>query len=155
MRRLCAVLASLSLVTGCYRWESIKPSELPKLNDAAVIPITSHVVAVSTRHVETPDGRMVTVSGVFDAAIDTGQARVVFEHPVRAELVDGELVVAGANLGKTAFPLESLRSVEVSQVDALRSNLLGGGITLLVGCLPKAGALGEVEKLPAFKKFDL
>jgi hypothetical protein len=126
------------LSSGCYDWELIKPTELPKLNGSFSTPIghagNTTVVAVRVADVEREDGTLTQIKGNFDLKVTRENDDVVeFEHPVLAEIDDDDLVVRGGNRAKTHIPLTEIKHAEVSQLNvgtttasAVVCSVLGG-----------------------------
>lgn len=116
---------------GCSTYVSIKPTELPKLNDSFVAPArTSYgqLVAVRVAHVEAPDGKIVEVKGDFDVRITLRDHRELeITHPVRARLGSSgtALAIAGGNRAEVVIPLDDISTVEISQPDVGGSVVVG------------------------------
>ena len=143
MRKLVGLLLASALTAGCYTWEPIKPTELPKLSGAAVATGTvasgtnrGQVIAVSVAHVEAPDGRLVEIKGEFDARVElTNGQTVTFTHPVRAQVDGFHLTVQGGNRPPTSFPLNQVRVVTVSQGNPAASAAVGAVVGTALGVL--------------------
>jgi len=118
-------LAVLTTMAGCHSWVPIRPTELPKLNGTSA-------------QVQQPDGTPVDVVEPFDASVTMRSLLPLqFNHPVRSTVEGKDLVVQGANRGRTAFPLQEVTSVEVSQPDPVKTAVLasvfvGAAIGLLI-----------------------
>jgi len=97
-------LAVLITMAGCHSWVPIRPTDLPMLNGTSA-------------WVHQPDGTRVGVAEPFDASVAVASLRypVRFNYPVESAVEDKVLVVKGANRGRTAFPLQDVTSVHVSQ----------------------------------------
>ncbi len=132
-----ALTTCVALVSGCYTWEPIRPSELPKLSGGGVTvgrivdgENEGRVVVASLRHVEAPDGTMVEIKGKYDARITLKNGREIeFEHPVRTEVDGLHVVIAGGNVSNMSFDPDNIKSVEVSQFSAGQTALA------IVGCV--------------------
>jgi hypothetical protein len=141
------VLAMLS--SGCYDFELIKPTELPKLNGSFSTSLgragNATVVAVRVVDVEREDGTLAQIKGNFDLkVVRTDGREVEFEHPVRVEEDGDDFVVRGGNRGATRISLVDIQHAEVSQLNpgaVVAGTLLGvlAG-SLVVGLLYAAGA---------------
>jgi type IV pilus biogenesis protein CpaD/CtpE len=121
------LVAVVTALAGCHSWVPIRPTELPKLNETAT-PVSE------------PDGTVVEILEPFDARVTTRSgAAVGFKHRVTSSLENRMLVVQGSNRGRTAFPLQDVRSVDVSQPNvggttAAAAVLCGVGV-ILIGVL--------------------
>jgi hypothetical protein len=139
------------LSSGCYDWELIKPTELPKLNGSFSTPIgragNATVVAVRVADVEREDGTLTQIKGNFDLKVTRENDDVVeFEHPVLAEIDGDDLVVRGGNRAKTHIPLVEIKHSEVSQLD------VGGTTAAAVICSVVGGlVLGGIAVAAANK----
>jgi hypothetical protein len=111
------------LSSGCYQWELIKPTELPKLNGSFATPVghvgNANVVAFRVADVEREDGTLVQIKGNFDLKVTReNDEEVEFDHPVAAQIDGDDLVVRGGNRSKTNIPLTEIKHAEVSQFDS-------------------------------------
>ena len=128
-------------MSGCYSWERIKPSQLPKLNGAySRVTGTTYTpsgsianVEQTVAHVERPDGTLMEIKGNFDARVSVRSEEFLFEHPVNATTEDKVLVVTGGNRPATSFELSTVRRVEVSQFDLAATSVLSAMLGLVVG----------------------
>lgn len=151
-RALATILAIAS--TGCYRWVSIKPTELPKLNGSYVratgrvsTPRGSVVTYEATvAHIERPDGTLVEVTGPYDAEITTTQGAAIYEHPVNSSVDGSNLAVQGANRRLTEFPLRDVTEVKVSQYNGAATSLLIAALSIGVGSIIAYGVIGAISK---------
>jgi hypothetical protein len=151
MRTLLLRLVSVVLLgvfsltaSGCYKWVDIKPAELPKLNGSYArvtgsVPTPSGVVTTvesTVAHVERPDGTLVEIKGRYDAEVTTSSgAPMRFEHPVNSTLEGDQLAVQASNRTTTAFKLQDVKSVQVSQYDATATTLAAVGASAVIGVL--------------------
>ena len=121
-------LAVLATIAGCHSWVPIMPTELPRLNGTSA-------------QVRQPDGTPVDVVEPFDVRVALPSSLPLqFDHPVESTVEGKVLVVQGANRGRTAFPLQDVTHVEVSQPDATKTAVLasvfvGAAIGLLIRLL--------------------
>jgi len=120
-RAVALVLIPLFIASGCYNYTAIKPAELPKLNGATggeVVdgPGAGSTIAVATRTVEMPDGRLKRVDGKFDIVIEAAGGEMTFEGPVQTTIDDaGNVTIKSSNHGPWTGPIAALQSVKVKQ----------------------------------------
>lgn len=156
--RFCVALSLLvaqGAVSGCYRWESIKPSELPKLNGGYLRVVgrtytpsgTVTHVEQTVAHVERTDGTLIEIKGEYDARVTmkSRSSLLVFDHPVDATIEDGSLLLTGGNLPTTRFDMSTLRRVEVSQLDSGATIALSAVLGLVIGAAVLVVALSAVH----------
>ena len=138
------ILAALAS-SGCFSYDIVKKTELPKMSNLAVGtvvsgPQTGNAVAVAVTHVERPDGRLLEVSGTPTVRIIASGKRHLFKHPIRARIEGDLLTVRSGNRPQTAFRLR-----EVTQVAIRRPNLwnlfwsltAGAAVGVLTGLLSR------------------
>jgi hypothetical protein len=147
-----AVVCSM-LSSGCYDWELIKPTEIPKLNGSFATPVgrtgDTTVVAVRVANVEREDGTLAQIKGNFDLKVvrENGD-EVEFEHPVAAEMDGDDLVIRGGNRARTHIPMYEIKHAEVSQLDP-GATTAAAVICSVVGGLVVAGvAVAFANKRP-------
>jgi hypothetical protein len=133
MRAFAGLVALAMLVSGCYAWTAIKPTELPKINGTPTfLPDRTggQVRIVTMAQVETPDGRLAEIKGESNAPIQLKDGTgVFFEHPLRSSIEDQSLIIMSGNHPKTTIPLANIQSLDVSQGN------LGEGAAMLFGFL--------------------
>lgn len=121
MRRTASLLVFTMLLGGCSSWTAIKPTELPKLNNAQTAVSenkSGQVELISATQVETPDGRLVEIGGKNDARVQLKDASSsLFEYPLRFSVENQALTIMSSNQPKTTIPLEKIQMVEVSQIN--------------------------------------
>jgi hypothetical protein len=138
LRRARAIGLSLyvALTGGCYRWEVIRPTELPKLNGSSqtLVGTSGHTYAAlaTIAHVERPDGTMAEIKGRFDARVTVAGQTQEFEHPVDAALEGGDLKVRSSSRPPAAIPLQRIERLEVSQYDNTKTILFITGMSLVL-----------------------
>ncbi|AWV90420.1 hypothetical protein [Bradymonas sediminis] len=139
---ICAVGLS---ATGCYTYEAVKPTELPKLNGSYEKTVGSTynpnntstpIVERSVVHLERVDGRMVEISGPMDARVTrkSGEA-IVIEHPIVARTNAVSLFVKGGNIAEQEFLLQDIEKVEVEKLQGTRTGLAVLMLTLGVAAI--------------------
>jgi hypothetical protein len=120
MRLLVLLTAGTVVASGCHRYTytSIKPPELPRLTGPTTgVTSDGTAVAVATRVVERPDGRIVEIHGRFDVVMDMGRGDITLVGPVHATLDGDRLLVKSANRSPIETPLADVRTVQVKQYD--------------------------------------
>lgn len=141
MRGMIAFVTLAVAASGCTKWETVKPTELPKLNGSTSVHVGSRmvgeqrtdVIAVSVAHVEKPDGTLVKIEGEFDARVTESSGEAAhFRYPVLSSVSDADLTVQGSNRGKTDFELDQVERVEVSQPDQTATFFATLGISAAV-----------------------
>jgi hypothetical protein len=136
MRLAAAVTALAVVLAGCHNYTAIKPTELPRLvGPTAGVTDDGRAIAVATRTVETPDGRMVEIRGSFELVIADSSGEVELAGPFQVSIEDGMLIVKSGSHSPLRTPLADVRSVQVKQGDGGARNLLGAilVVVLLVG----------------------
>jgi hypothetical protein len=135
MRLVSILLVVAVLFSGCYSWTAIKPTELPKLNDASSSTARGsqgQITLVTVAKLEAPDGRLVEIQGESDARISVrGQEPMSFEHPLLSSVQNSSLIVQAGNRGKTTIPLQQIQSVEVSQFERTQAALAAAVLSLV------------------------
>jgi hypothetical protein len=135
------------LSSGCYDWEFVKPTELPKLNGSFATPVghegNTTVVAVRVADVEREDGTLAQIKGKFDLKV-VGQddSEVEFVHPVAAQIDGDELVLRGGNRSKTRIPLDDIKHAEISQLNPGATAGAAISVSLLAGLVVGLIAVG-------------
>ena len=116
MRLLCLTLAVTIATSGCYSWVDVKPTELPKLNNAGGVSSGFMGEVQEVHKVEQPDGKIAEIRGRYDVRL-TGNngTELDFDHPVVATLAGNDLTLQAENRAPTRLPLTDIRSAEVSQ----------------------------------------
>ncbi len=138
MRQLSALLAFALLGSGCYSWSVIKPTELPKLNEASTTTQqkwgSPRVIVLTVAKLETPDGRIVQIEGESDARVNVrDKGTLSFEHPIVSAVDADRLIIQSAKRAKTTIPLANIERVEVSQFERAQTSAAVGVISLVVG----------------------
>jgi hypothetical protein len=134
--------------TGCYDYHTVKPTEIPKLNNSFRTPIgtstnydgsSNTLMAISVRHLERPDGRTIELKGETSVRLTTSRGQYTFKHPTISRLSGDNLVISGSNRGKLFFPLSSIKKAEVEKYNRWKSagiisasSLLGSGLMILI-----------------------
>jgi hypothetical protein len=134
-QRRCSVGSIVALLawtaSGCYSHTTVKPEQLPRLNDSFAVGTGSNIVAVRVATVERPNGTLTEVAGKFDLAIRLRNGKELeFDHPVRAAVSGGNLTLQGANRGPTVLALAEISRAEVVQLDSVGTALEIIGISL-------------------------
>jgi hypothetical protein len=116
-----AVIMSLLAQSGCYDWEMVRPTEVPKLNGSFATPIgqsgNATVVAVRVADVEREDGTLVRIRGDYDLRVELKDGTAMtFSNPVRTESSGDDLLVRGGNRAETRIPLKDIAHASVSQL---------------------------------------
>lgn len=133
---LASLLITSLCAAGCTRTDSIKPSELPKLNGHLVQGLgqvgNTRIIGVSVTTVEGVDGRTVQIKGEYNAEVITrGGESSRFEHPVASQLLEpGKLSVKGSNRGEGVYDLSNLKQVDIETVDGVKTAWVMAGIGL-------------------------
>jgi hypothetical protein len=135
-------LASFFLTFGCYNTYSIKPTEVPKLNNTYSVRVGSKrtsfynsiskttsyssipIMAKSTRHLKQPDGKIVKLTGKTPVSIFTKTGKYTFLHPTISSLNSGHLIIKGSNRSKQIFMLDSIQKVEIQKYSNGKSTFL-------------------------------
>ncbi len=144
---LLAPLLLACVLTGCYSTTAICADQLPVLNGSFAVTTGRHQVGertvttgeVTVAHVAAPDGRMVEITGRFDAILvprDPANAPIEFEHPVQADLNNGLLRVSGGNRPPVTVSLDAVSHVDVQQTDTATFTWLviaGVGVAAVIG----------------------
>lgn len=121
-------------LSGCTSMRTVRPTELPKLNNSQSTTTARGNVAFvlqTARHVQAPDGRIIQVVGPFHLHVVTKRGKVVkFAHPVSTRLSGDSLEMRGGNRGLTVFRVRDLKSTKVEVNDPGKTILLIAGINL-------------------------
>jgi hypothetical protein len=137
--RILSVLTILSLMSSCYSYKSVKPTELHKLNHSFEVPVGSRTVsttgtfqgkttygtssetvyAKSNITMESPDGRVVGVEGKPKAIrITTKRQQKRFNAPFIIELDgEGSLTLKSGNLAPGLYRIDDITKAEVLMYD--------------------------------------
>jgi hypothetical protein len=154
--RILAAIATATLASACHSTTAIRPDQLPLLNGSFAVVTGSQRVGnttvttgeVSVAHVSAPDGRIVEITGEFNATLVSrvaGVASIDFDHPVQASIEGSMLRVAGGNRAPVDVSLESLERIDVSQYDGVATMLLIVGISLVAGTLISVAIIASVD----------
>jgi hypothetical protein len=133
---------ALVVLSGCYSWVPVRPTELPLLNDmhnevvgqtvgpnGQVTPILRN----NSRTLHRPDGRTVSIGDEPSVRIHTTRGTLRFDRPVDSSLQPGQLLsIAGSNRAQVTIPLQEIELAEASRPDRTK--------TMLAITLPAAGA---------------
>jgi hypothetical protein len=119
------------LLSGCYYWIPIKPTEAPKLTAGA-------------RYVERTNGNLYEFVSSADVRVTTARQRITFSEP-RARIANGLLVIESASHPPATFVFDEVAAVEASQLDKADT-----AVALLIGLfgLSLAIAVGSYMRFP-------
>lgn len=112
-----------SALLGCHKHIPVATAELPKLSGAfSWAPHTHGLTTVRVFHIASPSGRIVEIKGEFDLELQMVNGQTLhFDYPVVIESVNGALLIAGANRGRTPVEPGGIEVATVKQLDGTAS----------------------------------
>jgi hypothetical protein len=143
-KTFCFISTVLVFTTGCYSTQTIKPTELPKLNrspsEAALQKANCATADNVIEHVEGIDGRMVEVEGDFDATVvSKSGTETEYEHPVISKIDDDVLEIRSSNNRPTEVPISTVKYIEVTSYDSTATTWtivgISAGVVAIIGTL--------------------
>jgi hypothetical protein len=120
--RILLVFVAGLVGAGCFKWELVRPTELPKISRVTVGnvvrgPSAGKAVAVSIIHMKRPDGRLLEVSGRPTVRItDVHGKQRQFKHPIQAKLHNGRMIIDSGNRPRTIYRMQDIQHVGVRKV---------------------------------------
>lgn len=123
---------------GCFRWEAMKTTDLPKVGTLGVKARSESRVDVNAARIETPDGRILDVGSSPVIRVTAYGKKYTFESPIRARLEGNRLVVQGSNLPRTYFQLKEITQVAVRRFNpgsiiwGILGGVVGAGVILAI-----------------------
>ena len=122
MRQISGMTAALLIpclvLSGCFSWVAVKPTELTKLNNMTVGvvkrgPSAGRAVAVSVSKLERADGRLIEVKGKPYIRITANGRTYDFKPPISVDQQGTAFTIRSGNRAATTFHLSQIQKVEV------------------------------------------
>jgi len=128
--RLTTLILAALLCSGCFRWEAMRVTDLPKVGTLGVKARSENRVEVNAARVETPDGRTLNVGESPVIRVTSSGNNYTFHPPFRARLEGKHLIVQGSNRPRTHFRLKDVSQVAVRRFNpaSIIWGILGGVI---------------------------